>query len=68
MIDFLKNNPWCSQEQYKWSLTIPQIKLSSFDFSHVETLPERNSGGHTINIESGDDVRNLSDLGIPILG
>lgn len=68
MIDFLRSNTWCSQEEYKWHMTVPQVKLSSFDFSHVETLPEGSSGGSTFNIEGADDVQALTDLGFPIFG
>lgn len=66
MIDFLRSNPWCSQEEYKWQMTIPQIKLSSFDFSHVETLDKPE--GHTFNIDSVEDVKSMSDLGFPVFG
>lgn len=68
MIDFLRNNTWCSQQHYLWHMTVPQVKLSSFDFTHVETLPDKDEKGtHTINIEDGSDLSALSDLGIPIL-
>lgn len=68
MIDFLRANPWCSREEYMWEMTIPQIKLASIDFSHVEYLSDKqnkNSAGKVIN--SGDDLKNMNDLGIPII-
>lgn len=68
MIDFLRANPWCSLEEYMWEMTVPQIKLASIDFSHVEYLSDKknkNNTGKVIN--SGDDLKNMNDLGIPII-
>ena len=67
MIDFLRANLWCSREEYLWSMTVPQIRLASLDFSHVEYMDKGDSSQHTINIESADDLKNLSDLGFPII-
>lgn len=70
MIDFLRANPWCSREEYMWEMTIPQIKLASIDFSHVEYLSEKTkSNRHKDDpvINNGDDLKNLNDLGIPII-
>ena len=41
MIDFQKANPSVTKEEYMWSWTIPQIKLASYDTTHVEYLPEK---------------------------
>lgn len=70
MIDFLRANPWCSREEYMWEMTIPQIKLASIDFSHVEYLSEntkKNGEKRGTIINSGDDLKNMNDLGIPII-
>ncbi len=67
MIDFLRANPWCSREEYLWGMTVAQVRLASLDFSHVEYTDKDNSNQHTINIESADDLKNLSDLGFPII-
>jgi len=69
MIDFLRANPWCSQEEYKWRMTVPQIRLASFDFSHVEYRGKDNgiTVEDTISIDSGEELDNLTDLGIPVL-
>lgn len=40
MIDFLRANPYVSREEYLWKWTIPQVKLASLDYSHVEYLTE----------------------------
>ena len=36
MIDFLRLNPYITKDEYMWEWTVPQIKLASYDFSHVE--------------------------------
>ena len=36
MMDFLKANPHVTREQYLWNWTIPQIRLASFDSTHIE--------------------------------
>lgn len=41
MIDFLKNNPYVTREEYLWEWTIPQIRLASYDFTHVRYLSEK---------------------------
>ena len=40
MIDFLRANTWCSQEEYKWRMTVPQVRLASMDFTHIEYLSD----------------------------
>lgn len=75
MIDFLRSNPWCSQEEYKWRMTVPQVRLAGIDFTHIEYLPDckttkRNTKKNISNevvIKSADDIKNLNDLGIPII-
>ena len=34
MIDFLRNNPYVTKEEYLWRWTVPQVMLASMDFSH----------------------------------
>ncbi len=72
MIDFLRANTWCSQEEYKWNMTVPQVRLASMDFSRVEYLSDKereklssNNGAMTLDRE--DTLKNLNDLGIPII-
>jgi len=36
MIDFLKANPFVTREEYEWQWTIPQIKLATYDYTHIE--------------------------------
>ena len=71
MIDFLRANTWCSQEEYKWGMSLPQVRLAGMDFTRIEYLTEKerqNIGDNkdkTVN--GGDDLKNLNDLGIPII-
>lgn len=71
MIDFLRTNTWCSQEEYKWQMTVPQVRLASMDFTHIEYLSENEKqNGNLQNarvINGEEDLKNLNDLGIPIL-
>lgn len=71
MIDFLRTNTWCSQEEYKWQMTVPQVRLASMDFTHIEYLSDsEKQNGNLQNakvINGVEDLKNLNDLGIPIL-
>lgn len=71
MIDFLRTNTWCSQEEYKWQMTVPQVRLASMDFTHIEYLSDNEKqNGNLQNakvINGAEDLKNLNDLGIPIL-
>ena len=74
MVDFLRENTWCSPKQYKWELTVAQVRLMSYDFTHIEYLDKDKTGkggkggsGNTVTIGSVDDLKNLTDLGIPMI-
>lgn len=67
MVDFLRANPYVTREEYMWEWTIPQIRLASYDFTHVKYLSEKevkkkNTTTKTIN--SAEDL--INDLGFPI--
>ena len=74
MIDFLRANTWCSQEEYKWRMTVPQVRLASMDFTHIEYLSDeekknkqnKNLKNATV-LDSSDGNTNLNDLGIQII-
>lgn len=40
-MDFLKNFPFITVEQYFWYFTIPQIRLMSYDATRVIYLSEK---------------------------
>lgn len=69
MIDFLKANPYVTKEQYMWEWTVPQIKLASFDFTHIEYLSEKEAEEYrkeknTRKYENPMDF--VNDLNVPI--
>lgn len=65
MTDFLRQNPFVSKEAYLWEWTIPQIKLSSFDYTHVLYLSEKEAKKRKAkHIDTAEDLMN--DFGIPI--
>lgn len=47
-------------------MTVGQVRLSSFDFSHVEYL-NKGKNKKVSKIGSADDLKNLNDLGLPII-
>ena len=67
MIDFLRANTWCSQEEYKWRMTVPQIRLASVDFTRIEYLSDSEKKNNKLKNSMVLDDANLNDLGIPIL-
>lgn len=69
MADFLKQNPYVTREEYMWEWTIPQIRLVSFDYTHVNYLSEdevkdKKKKKRTITYDNPKDF--VNDLGIPI--
>lgn len=75
MIDFLRSNPWCSRDEYLWQMTVGQVRLASFDFSHVEYLHDKKKKGKKKSMTAGqwlmaqgiDDPKNTNDLGKKII-
>ena len=67
MVDFLRSNTWCSREEYLWGMTVGHVRLSSFDFSHVKYGNKDEKKNKVSKIGSADDLKNLNDLGLPII-
>ena len=65
MIDFLRSNTWCSRDEYLWKMTVGQVRLSSFDLSHVQYLNKNKK--KVSKIGSAYDLKNLNDQGLPII-
>lgn len=65
MMDFLKNFPSVTREQYMWEWTIPQIRLASSDSTHVRCLSEKEMEMKKAKVIDGNNLTN--DLGISIL-
>jgi hypothetical protein len=69
MIDFLKANPYVTKEEYLWEWTVPQVRLASYDTTHVEYLTEKQAKmekcrKHKVDASSLSSFAN--DLGMPI--
>lgn len=68
MVDFLRANTWCSREEYLWRMTVPQVRLASVDFSHVEYLTDKEKKRARGRGKSLGHPGLNNDLGIPVLG
>lgn len=66
MMDFLKENPSVTKEAYLWEWTVPQIKLASYDRTHVLYLTEKEAEMRKAKQHSGNDLKELNDLGYVI--
>lgn len=69
MVDFLRANPWCSKEDYIWGMSVAQIRLASFDFSHIDYSNSKKGDkkNKPQKIRGVADLRNMTDLGVPII-
>lgn len=43
MMDFLKQFPFVTKEEYLWKWTVPQIRLANIDTTHIVYLDEKKS-------------------------
>lgn len=67
MIDFLKNNPSVTKDEYLWAWTVPQIKLAAYDFTHIKYLSEKEKERKKAKVmNSAEDI--LNDLNLPVFG
>lgn len=67
MADFLKQNPYVSREEYMWEWTVVQIRLVSFDYTHVRYLTdEQVEKKKSVKCSSPDELGNLLG-GLPTL-
>lgn len=69
MIDFLRANPYITKDEYLWEWTVPQIRLATFDYTHIEYLSEDEAkeAKKASKVKSYDNPMDLvNDLGIPI--
>ena len=66
MVDFLKNNPFVTLENYKWDLNPRMIRIMSVDHTHVHYLTEKEAKKkNAIVIDDANAL--LNDLGVPVL-
>ena len=66
MVAFLRENPYVTKEEYLWEWTVPQIRLASYDFTHVIYLDDEQ-----VKMRNGKKLTEdgiTSDFGMPIFG
>lgn len=66
MVDFLKNNPFVSIEDYMWKMNPCLIKLMAIDNTRVHYLSEKERKHRNTKYVDGTNIS--SDLGVPIFG
>lgn len=55
-MDFLKVNNHVTKEQYMWEWTVPQIKLASYDTTHIVSIPDKKEKKNETVINDGEDL------------
>ena len=65
MMDFLKNFPFVTREEYMWEWTVPQIRIASSDSTHIKYLSKREIEMRKAKVIDGSML--VNDVGIPIL-
>lgn len=61
MMDFLKQFPFVSREEYLWEWTVPQVRLATLDNTHVVYLNDKQAknmkskhiDGTNLNLDKG---------------
>lgn len=66
MVDFLKNNPFVSLEDYKWNLNPRMIRIMSVDHTHVHYLSEKEAKKKKAVVVNDANTL-MNDLGIPVI-
>jgi hypothetical protein len=67
MVDFLKNNPYVTMDDYMWKLNPCLIKLMTIDNTRVHYLTDKERDRRKSKVFDGSKSI-TNDLGIPILG
>lgn len=67
MVDFLKNNPYVTMDDYMWKLNPCLIRLMTVDNTRVHYLTDKERERKKSKVFDGSKSI-TNDLGIPILG
>ena len=67
MVDFLKNNPYVTMDEYLWKLNPCLIKLMTVDNTRVHYLSDKDKQRKKSQVFDGSK-QITNDLGIPIFG
>ena len=65
-MDFLKNNPFVSLEDYKWNLNPRMIRIMSVDSTRVHYLSEKEAKKKKAVVVNDANAL-MNDLGFPIM-
>lgn len=68
MVDFLKQFPFVTMEEYKWGLSVPMIRIMAVDNTRVHYLTEKQAERRKRNSTQINGKEDMTDLGIPMLG
>lgn len=66
MMDYLKAHPAVTMNEYMWKLSVPFIKLTSSDATHVVYLSKSQVEAMKAKKCGNGNYEAISDLGIPI--
>lgn len=67
MVDFLKNNPYVTMDDYMWKLNPCLIKLMTIDNTRVHYITDKERERKKSKVFDGSKSI-TNDLGIPIFG
>ena len=67
MVDFLKNNPYVTMDDYMWKMNPCLIKLMTVDNTRVHYLTDKERERRKSKVFDGSKSI-TNDLGIPIFG
>ena len=65
MVDFLKNYPYVTIDEYKWRINPAMVRVMQYDFTHVNYLSDEEA-----EMRSARDITNeglTNDLGVRII-
>lgn len=70
MVDFLKQFPFITMEDYKWGLSVPMIRIMTADNTRVRYLSEKQAEERKKRkgMKKINGKEDMTDLGIPMLG
>lgn len=66
MMDFVKAFPSVGVKEYMWEWTVPQVRIATVDNTRVVYLTEKQAELRKAKKYSGNDMKELSDLGVII--
>ena len=65
MVDFLKNYPYVTIDEYKWRINPAMVKVMQYDFTHVNYLSDEEAEMRSARDITSEGLTN--DLGVRII-